>query len=221
MSTAEDFLLLVTDPDSGRARVGSMKSDAVFGGAILFDLVAAGRLALDAAGRKPRVVVVDYARVDDPVVQAAFERVRNRGRQTPQSTVTQLGKKARQHLYAALTAKGSVRPRHEKALGLFPLTRHDILDTGRRDNLLARVRAVLLLDQPADAETGPLVGLLAAADLTTLFVDKADRKKAKARAKIVAEGDWASEGVRDAIQAAQGAMTAAIVGASIVGTAGG
>ena len=57
VSTAEDFLLIATDPDSGKPMIDSTQSDPVLGGAILFDLVAAGRLSLDGEGRKARVVV--------------------------------------------------------------------------------------------------------------------------------------------------------------------
>ena len=220
MSTAEDFLLLVTDPVSGKAQLDSMKSDPVLGGAHLFDLVAAGRLALDGGGRKARVVVQDRAALDDPVLEAAFDRVRDRGRQTPQNTVDKLGKGGRKRVGAALEAKGWLRRRPATALGVFPLTRHDVVDTARRNDLVNRIRSTLLHDQPADAETGPLIGLLAAADLTKLVVDKPDRKRAKARAKVVAEGDWASEGVRRAIQAAQSAVTAGITAAAVAGSAG-
>jgi hypothetical protein len=218
MSTAEDFLLLATDPSSGRARIGS--SDAVMGGAFLFDLVAAGSLDLDGERRKARVVVKEHAPVDDPVLEQAFARVRHRGRQAPRSIVTRLGKHAMKNVYAALAAKGIVRSRDEKALGIFPLTRHEVLETARRDDLQGRIRASLLHDIPADAETGPLIGLLSAAGLVKLVVDKPDRKRATARAKVIAQGDWASEGVRQAIQAAQAAMTAAIASTSIAGVAG-
>lgn len=220
MSTAEDLLLIATDPVSGKPQLDSMKADPVLGGAHLLDLVAAGRLALDGQGRKARVVVNDHSPVADPVLEQAFARVRNRGRQSPQSTVTKLGKQGRKNVYGALVAKGLMRPRPEKALGLFPLTRHEVVDGARRDDLVNRIRASLLHDQPADAETGPLIGLLSAADLTKLFVDKSDRKRAKARAKVIAEGDWASEGVRKAIQAAQAAVTAGIVAATSAGAAG-
>jgi hypothetical protein len=64
-----------------------------------------------------------------------------------------------------------------------------------------------------------LIGLLSAADLTKLLVDKPDRKQAKARAKVIAEGDWANERVRRAIRAAQSAVTAGIVAAT-AGAAG-
>lgn len=221
MSTAEDLLLIATDPQTGKPQLDSMKADPVIGGAHLLDLVAAERLALEGQGRKARVVVKDQAPVADPVLEEAFARVRSRGRQTPQSSVTRLGKQGRKKVYGALVLKGLMRTRSEKALGLFPLTRHDVVDGARRDDLVNRIRASLLHDQPADAETGPLIGLLSAADLTKLFVDKPDRKRAKARAKVIAEGDWASEGVRKAIQAAQSAVAAGIIASTAATTASG
>lgn len=219
MTTAEDFLLVMTDPASGKAPISSMAADAVFGGAFMFDLVVDGRLALDGKDRKARVVVALDSPPDEPLLAGAFERIRTRRPMSPQNVVTRLGKKGRDRTYEALAKHGAVRPRKEKALGLFSVTRYEIVDAARRDDLLARIRSSLLHEQPADAETGPVIGLLSAADLTKTLVDKPDRKRAKERAKIIAEGDWASEGVRQAIQAAQTAMTVAIIGAAVAGTA--
>jgi hypothetical protein len=220
MTTAEDLLLIVTDSVTGKPQLDSMKADPVLGGAHLLDLVAAGYLALDGVGRKTRVVVVSHAPVGDPLLGQAFARVRNRGRQTPQNTVTKLGKQARKHVYASLVTKRQMRVRPDKAFGIFALSRHEVVDSARRHDLINRVRASLLHDQPADAETGPLIGLLAAADLTKLLVDRPERKRAKARAKVIAEGDWASEGVRKAIQAAQSAVSAGILAATTAGAVG-
>lgn len=220
MSTAEDFLLIATDPVSGKPLIASPQADPVFGGAFLLDLVTAERLTLEGEGRKARVIIVDRARVDDPLTEQAFERIRNRGMQKPQSVVTRLGKNGRKSLYESLETKGAVRRRPAKALGIFPLTRHDVIDTARRDDLRARIRSSLLHDQPTDSETGPLIGLLSAADMVKIVVDKPDRKAAKARAKVLAEGDWASEGVRKAIQAAQTAITAGVVAATSAAAAG-
>lgn len=221
MSTAEDFLLIATDPVSGKPLIGSPQADPVFGGAFLLDLVTTGRLTLQGEGRKARVVVVDRTPVDDPLTERAFARIRNRGLQKPQNVVTKLGKNGRMLLYESLAKQGSVHRRPTKALGIFPLTRHDVVDTARRDDLRVRIHSALLHDQPIDAETGPLIGLLSAADLVKIVVDKPDRKVAKQRAKVLAQGDWATEGVRKAIQAAQAAITAGIVVATSAGASGG
>ncbi len=220
MSTAEDFLLIATDPLSGKPLIASPQADPVFGGAFMLDLVTAGRLTVEGEGRKARVVVVDHAPVDDELIEQAFHRIRNKGRQKPQTAVTRLGKNGRKLVYESLAAKGVVRPRQAKALGIFTLTRHDVIDTARRNDLLTRIRSSLLHHLPIDAETGPLIGLLAASDMVKVFVDKPDRKVAKARAKVLAEGDWATEGVRKAIQAAQAAVTAGVVAATSAAASG-
>ena len=210
MSTAGDLLLLTTDPTSGKSTIGSMESDAVLGGAMLYDLVELGRLALEGKDKKARVAVADRAPVPDPALEAAFARVRDRKPAKAQNIVTRLGKHGQKNLYSALAAEGSVRARDKKLFGIFPLTRHDVLAKVRRDDLLRRIRASLLQGQPPDDETGPLIGLLSAGNLVKFVVDRPDRKRAKKRAAEIAEGDWASESVRAAIRAANAAMTAAI-----------
>jgi hypothetical protein len=72
----------------------------------------------------------------------------------------------------------------------------------------------------ATEQTGPLIGLLAASDKLRLVVDRPEHKAAKARAKVIAEGDWASEEVRKAIQAANAAVMVAAIAATTAGTAG-
>ena len=211
MSTAGDLLLLTTDPESGKPGIGMTESDAVLGGAILYDLLTLGRLRLEGDGRKARVTVADRSPVDDPALEAAFARVRDRRPSKAQSIVTRLGKHGQRNLYRVLTEHGAVRPRDAKVLGLIPLTRHDVIAGARRDQLLHRVRGALLNDQEPDEATGPIIGLLSAGELVRLVVDRPDRKRAKKRAAALAEGDWASEGVRTAIRSARAAVTAAVV----------
>jgi hypothetical protein len=215
MSAAADFVLVTTDPATGKSLVSSMNADAVHGGAVLLDLVAAGHLALEGRGRHAKVVVADPRPSPDPVLEESLARVRDRRPAKPGSVVTRLGKKVRARVCASLEKQGVLRERRDTVLGLFPVTRHDVVDVARRDELVSRVRACLLLDQDPDERVGAVIGLLSAADLVKVVVDKPDRKRAKARAKVVAEGDWASEAVRQAIAAAQTAMTMAAVGAAV------
>lgn len=219
MTVAQDLLLVALDPSTHKVRLSSMSSDATLGGAVLLDLVTIGRLALDGEGRRARVVVADPRPVDDAVLESSFARVRQRGRQRPSTVVGRLGKGVRKAELARLVENGTVAATGETLLG-FSLERHEVVDVARRDDLVARLRAVLLQDQPADATTGPLVGLLLASDQLKLVAGGPDRKRAKARAKVVSEGDWASEGVRAAIAQAQAALTTAVVSAGVVAGSG-
>lgn len=219
MQVASALVLMTTEPVSGRSRIGSLQADPVIGGAFLHDLIAQGRVELAGEGRRARVDVRDPATVADPVLQRAFLRLQGRRPLKPRAAVTRLGKGGKDRVYAALCAEGVLRRREEKALGIFPVKRYDLIAADRRDQLVDAVRRVLLNDQETDVVTGPLIGLLLAADLVKVVVDKPDRKLAKRRAEVLAEGDWVSRGVREAIKATQGAIAGG--GAVAAGAAGG
>ncbi len=212
MTVAKDLLLVATDPRAGRVRLATTATEPALGGAALIDLVLLGRLRLVGSGRKARVEVVDRTPVADPPLQAAFARVWQQGRLTPKSTISRLGRRQRKVLLADLEAAGALRRRRRLLL-----ERYDVGDPVHRDDLVARLRAVLLQEQPADETTGPLVGLLLAVGHLGVVVDRRDVKAAKARAKVVAEGDWASDGVRQVLQDAQNAMTAVLGTSAVLG----
>lgn len=212
MGIAQDLVLVSTDPSSGKIRLSAMSGDTMIGGAFLLDLVAQGRLVLDGAGKKARVVVADRTPVDDPVLQAAFVRVQGKDRQKPQAIVGTLGKKGRKRVVEQLSAAGRLRSRGQKVLGI-RVERVDVVDTAARESLLHGVRSVLLTGHPADGRTGPLIGLLLAGEQLGLVLDRSEVKRAKPRAKEVAEADWASEGVRQAIAATNAVLMTTVIAA--------
>jgi hypothetical protein len=216
---ASALVLVTTDPGTGRSRIGSTESDALVGGAFLIDLIAAGRVVLEGKGRKAKVVVVDSTPVPGGPLQVAFTRLQAKGPLRPQDAVVRLGKRGKSAVYASLAAQGLVRAR-TKGWGVLSVTRHDVTSP-ERAALVGAVRRVLLEDAPADATTGPLVGLLHAGKLLKVVVDGPDRKRARKRAEVVSQGDWASAGVRDAIKAAQSAVAVVAVTAATAGAAGG
>jgi hypothetical protein len=214
VSITGDLIVITTDPESGKSRLGTTQADAVVGGAILLDLIALGRIDLAGEGRKARAVVIDASPVPDWIAEAAFARVRDRRPMKPRDLVTKLGKGAKVAQYDALVASGVLQAREVKVAGLFPRRRHSLLRPTERAALLASVRSALLEGAEPDERTGPIVGLLSAADLLGVVVGKRDLRQAKTRAAAFGEGDWASQGVRDAIRAAQTAVAAATVAAT-------
>lgn len=221
MSTISDLVLLTTSAESGRSMISSTAADAVLGGAIMVDLVAAGRITVEGEKRRTRAHLVDPSPLGDPVAEAALQRVRGRKPLKPASLVTRLGKGARRAQYDDLVTSGVLAERHERILGLVPVTRYDVVDTARHTALVGSVRAVLLDGAAADATTGPLVGLLAAANLVKVVVPNREAKRARARAEEIAEGDWASKAVRDAITAAEAAVAAAVTAATVASVSAG
>lgn len=220
MTIAEDFLLLATEPTTGKFLLSSMINDITLGGATLVDLIEADRVELTGEKSKARIVLVDNTPIGNPLLDRSIMMLQSKGPMRPQTAVGQLGKKSRVPLYEALAARGFVRREPHKALGLFPNDRWPLIDTVRRDNLLQLIASSLLHGMDATGETGPLIGLLAASNKLQIVVDKPELKAAKARAKVIAEGDWASDAVRKAIQAAMTGVMIAAVAATSAGSAG-
>lgn len=218
MSIAGDLTLLATDPVTGTFRLASSNPTAVFAGAHLIDLVQLGRVDTIGERRRAKVQVLDRTPTGRPDVDHALSRLKDRP-VSISSAISRMGHQGRQRAYAALEQEHRVRSRTERVL-LFEVTRHDVVDTERRDRLVRDVRAVLVEGAEPDATTGPLVSLLAAVSQLRLVVERSEHRAAKARAKQVSAEDWASEAVRRAVAGAEAAVTAAIIGATTAAAAG-
>lgn len=211
MSTAADLLLVATDPQTGAPRLGRMKTDAVLGGAMLTDLVAAERLRLQGEGRQARVVVADPAPVDEPAIETAFARLRGTRPLSAQGAVNRLGRGAQTSLYAQLAEEDIVRRHEETVLRVVRRPRYHILQTARHNALTSGIRAALMHNIEPDEQIRPLIGLLWAGDLTSLIVERPERKQAARRAKEIAEDEWTNDSVRKAVLASRAAVVATVV----------
>lgn len=214
MTIAGDLTLVATDPKTGKFRLSVTNPDAAYAGAHLIDLIELGRLAAQGEGRKVKVAVVDRTPTGQPDLDHALSRLKKDTPVSVGSAIGRLGHQGRKQAYAALEQAHRVRSRSERVL-MFDVTRYDVLDTDRRAALRRGIRAVLVDGAEPDATTGSLIALLSATDHLKLVIDKPDLKAAKARAKAVTAGDWASDAVRHAMANAEAAMMAAIIASTV------
>ena len=229
MLIAEDLLLLLTDDDTGKLVATPAHVDLALGGAVLVDLTMAGNVDLTGPGAdKPgRLVVRDPTRPGDPVLADALEVVRDRAGKKPTSVVGPLGKKLRDRLYARLVQYGVLRAEQDKVLGLFPRHTWPTQHAEHEAEVRARLEQVLVQGLTPDPRTAALVALLRALRALPKVVDPRQHGLTKRdldhRARAIAEGDWAAESVRKAIDEMTAAVTAAIVAStsSTVGSGGG
>jgi hypothetical protein len=86
----------------------------------------------------------------------------------------------------------------------------------------ALIQGPLVQGTSADARTSALISLLAAIGQAHKVVERGDvpAREIKARAKVIADGDWAAKAVKDAVAAAQAATAAAMVAISTGAAAG-
>lgn len=221
MAVAEEIVLIAIDPIRGRSMFGASAADPVVGGAVLVDLVVAGRCGVEGPAKKARVHVLGTTPVGSPVHDRGLSRLRVGRTQAASRVVPRLGKGAHAGVLAALVAQGSLGATRRKRLGIIPVTRYDVPDPARRDALVADVRRVLAGEVEPDERTGPLVGLASAGGLVKHLVPRDHRRAAVRRAKAIAKGDWAGTAAAAAVAAASAAATAAATAAIVAASASG
>ena len=216
MLIAEDLLLLATDDASGKITVSSMELDPALAGAVVIDLVVAGRINLDGDGRGAKVVVTDSTPMGDPVLDAALQSLIEKGPVKPGSAISRLAKGLRERVNIQLEQRGLHRREEGRVLGLFPTTRWKAEDSGYENGLRSHLAGVLLKGLPPDGRSAAIISVLTAANLLKTVVDKPDLKAAKARGKEIGDDNWAADSVRRVIQETQAAISTAVMVSTVV-----
>lgn len=212
---AEDVLVLLLDAGTGRPRTEATRLDFALAGALLVELSLDGRIDVRDGGRRAPVVVLDGRRTEDALLDEALQLMGQRSRRADQ-LVPALSKGLRSRLIDRLEDRGRVRRERRRLLGLFPVQRVYPVETRRDRELVQRLRDVLLAGVAPDPRTSVVVALLASIDAAWRVTGASDRRTRTAvrrRAKDIAQGQWAAEGVRRAVQAVEAAVAASTTAA--------
>ncbi len=223
MLIAEDLLLLVTDDTSGRLSVSADQVDAALGGATLVELTLMNKVDLSGgadAGKPGRIAVRDPSPVGDQVLDAALETLTAHRGDRPSAAIRPLSRHLRRTLYERLAATGVIRAEHARVLGVFPVDRWPAQDASHEAEVRQRLADALVRQATPDSRTAALIALLHALRCEHKIIDPAQsgltRRELRARAGRIAQGDWASQAVRKAIDE----MMAAVVAASSAAAGG-
>ena len=217
MLIAEDLLLLLTDDDTGSLVASGTMVDIALGGALLVELALAHRVEVqdsDGGSRHGHLVVRDDSSIGDDVLDDALATVRRKEGKKTQSVVTALGKGTRERLYGRLVAAGVLRAANGRVIGIIPARRWPSQDVGHETGVHAELVAALRRGSATEARTGALIALLSALRVVHTVVDPLEvgvsKRELKQRASQIAEGDWAAEAVRSAVDS----LLAAIIASS-------
>lgn len=154
----EDVLLLLFQPSSGTI-AGETTLFYILGGAVLADLAMRGQIVETGDGTV-RVAPNGNAPPRDELLRPGWEYLAGTPRY-PLTVITAVGPRLRERVLTRLISKGHLVKHRKKLFGILP---HDRIEQGssRRDELLTRVRAVLVDEAPADESTAAIVALLSA-----------------------------------------------------------
>lgn len=218
ITLAEEIALLSLDDESGEAKERQAVAWAVAGG-ILLELAFAGRVSVS----RGRIAVADESPTGEPLLDerlallTAWAAKRERA---PKVTewLTKDQAKAPAATVARLCERGLVVEERHRVLGLFPVRRYPEADGSAERELRERLRAVVFDGVAPDERTAGLVALVHGAKLHRLAFPGEPRKETAARMAELAEGRWATDGVREAIRNMQAAVTTATVATLVAAT---
>ncbi|HEU5418722.1 MAG TPA: GPP34 family phosphoprotein [Streptosporangiaceae bacterium] len=210
MLMCEEFLLLVTSPE-GKWLAASNAVPLALAGGLLAELALQGKVTVD---DRQRIAVVDRSLPDDLVLADALSAFAGGEGKKPGTVLGTVARGLGDKLYARLIEAGVVEVRKVR---LLPVRHFPLRDPAVRQRTWDEVAAVLRGDRSPEPRTGTLLGLVVASGALSRVFPPADfglsRRELENRARQLAQGDWATDAVGQAVRAAQAATMAAVTAA--------
>lgn len=219
-----DELLLLAYSDEGDAQLGSSSLNLSLAGSVLLELALAGKFDVGDG----KIVVTDATPTGDPVLDETLSAVANdKKARTPRDWISKLpGDKLHERLLDDMVAAGMLNREKDKVLWVFPRTRYPSatgVEPPQETDARQRLNAALDGPDPVDPRTSALAALVQAAGLSGKVFE--DRKGRDVKRRIegmtrasVASGQWASDGVRKAIEEVEAALIAVMITTTVITT---
>lgn len=222
---AEEFLLLSLDDETGKKKLSDEYVKPALGGALIIELALMERVGITAPEegwrKRGRVKVISAQPTDDAELDRALTQLIEREGDKVKDLVSEMRgakrritKGLRERLLARLAAAGVLVEQPDTVLGFIPRTTWPTADAHPEDDLGARLQSALVGGATPTERTVALIALLHVTGLLSKVVHTEDKRALRRRAKELAEGDWAAQAVKDAIQEVMAAAAGGVVAAS-------
>lgn len=209
---ADDLMLLLFQPSSGTIS-GENTLFYVLAGAVLTDLAMQGAARADDRGLRGTIVAAaGKTAPDDDILSEAWHYISEKPRSV-QTVLAAIGPGLREPVLDLLVERGDLHRTRGRALGFISTEKLQLGDTGRREQLMAEVRAVLVDGAKPSARIAALIAFLSASGaLPTLHREIPWTSAVIARASELERGDFGAEAAASAVTRT---LTAVIVGSVV------
>jgi len=218
----EEILLLALKDEEGTIVPGTMYQYAV-GGAVLAELLLAGRIGLAEQKRKKSVEIIDATPMGDDLLDECLETIRMAKRQRSlQAWVERLAEtRGLLHRVAwGLCRRGVLKMDEKTVLLLFTRKVYPQIDPRPERQLIGRLEDAIFTDTAdVDPRTVVLLSLARSANILPAVFDKKLLKSRKARIEQVVNGEVTGKAAKEAIDAMQAAIVVACI-VPIIATSG-
>ncbi|GAB3655422.1 GOLPH3/VPS74 family protein [Glycomyces tarimensis] len=212
VSLVDELILLSYDDASGRNRAQHLELG--LGGAIVLELTLAERI--DVVDKK--VQVVDATPTGDRLLDEVLRRIADDKPRKPAAVVQRAGKGLTQTVLDDLVSRGVLEFKRDKLLGVFPFHRYLPRDPTAEADARARLTRAVDMGSAAEARTAALASLVYAMKMHSIVFPGRRSGEVRRALKAIAEGSWAGDATRNAVEAAQAAVMTAVMVAATVST---
>ena len=166
LNTAEDLILLALDDSTGSFyRMTDINFNLALVGALFMNLSTLNRIDID----HDSVVVLSHEPTGDEFLNECLTLISEVKDVTSTADlikhVYNNSPRLRERLLGSLDQKGIVREQEEKILWIFNTRRYPIVDNSEEQEILTRIRAVIIDQQIPETKDIVLIGLLCVTDL--------------------------------------------------------
>lgn len=218
VTLAEELVLLAYNDDTGRNQANHLALGLA--GAFLLDLTLAQRIDL----ADKNVVVVNPQPVGHPLLDETLHRISTDRPRKPKAWVPKLHRNLPSRVLAEMVRQQILSHDADTVLGFIPFNRYRAVNPAIEADVRARLESAVVHGTTDDPRTAALAGLVYALSLEKHAVPTRPRREVRRAMKAIAEGSWAADATRKAIEATQAAVmasiTAAIVASSTTSAAG-
>lgn len=187
----EDLLLVLFQPDSGTI-AGENTLFYVLGAGALTDLAQRGHVRIEDAGIRGTRIHADGEPPEDELLRPMWDYISQKPRDV-QTVLAASGPTLRTPVLERLMERGHLCRQKRRALGLFPTTAIVKGNSGRRAELVADMRSVLVDGaQPSDHIAALTALVSASGSLPVLHREIPWSGATATRAKSLEQGDWAA-----------------------------
>jgi len=206
----EELLLLALHDKTGTVSSGYIHH--ALAGAVLAELLLDEVIRVE--GLNKVVHLQTETPPDDPMLQRAWRLIERAGKPLElQACLTELSS-AGDLMYVAvrqLCQRGIVANEEETVLFIFSRSIYPTLNPAPEQEIIARIRDVILDDAEPDARTSALISLAHHTDYLSGALDFHQRAQHKDRIQQVSQGDAAGTAAKQAVEACQAAILTSII----------